>query len=242
MKLCKACGRKYADAMQMCPFCGAPSNYDPSAQPEVPAAAEPAPEPAPAAPPVVRPTPVPKQGMVVMGDAAVQKDPVRVPWLLLLILFGVAGAVGYSMLPKQLPYGQLEPWDSTAVFCKEYEDCAVLYVTPWCPACRNTLLMVQRNQERWAEEGIGVAVIIGNDDLERCREFGDFIGDIAFIDRGDFVLRRTEIDTVPTWFRVDGDRKVQGRLEGTFRPIDYTFEKLGFYEPGASSAGDEPES
>lgn len=220
--------------MHTCPFCGAGSDYDPAAPAPEPAESGPAPQHnnAPTlnnAPPVIRPPPIHRPEMVVMGDAVPRGDGFRFPWGFLLVLVAIGAAVTYSLMPKRLDISMLEPYDPVATFCQKKATCVVAYVAPWCPASRTSLRMIAQFREQLEADGIGLAVVIGNDDGDRSRQVADLVGETAWIDRGDLLLKRMDIETLPTWFRLDGDLKVRERVDGTFRPMDYNLEKLGIY-------------
>ena len=94
--------------------------------------------------------------------------------------------------------------------CLNRSRCLVLYMAPWCPACRQTKRFVPYVREAMAGQDAGLVVVVGkawgnfNGGYDMARD----IGGQVYIEKDSRYWNelRAEINAVPAWvtFRSDG--------------------------------------
>ena len=62
-----------------------------------------------------------------------------------------------------------------------------LYLAPWCPACAELRPTLTDLADDLIEEGMSVTFVVGNDSLERCKDYAEGLpGKVHFDSRGAF--------------------------------------------------------
>ncbi|MCB9553006.1 MAG: hypothetical protein H6705_14245 [Myxococcales bacterium] len=209
----------------MCPFCGARFADAPPRPGEPGAPVDPA---RLAAPAVFRPVGAAPAGMVVMGGGGRSSGWVG-PMLLVLFLAGAAaGGWLWWRRPAPLPVdGLVAVAASGEAPCAGADDCVLVFLTPWDDASATTAELLPALDERWAEGGPRIEVVIGADGRLALERMARRVPLPSWIDPGEALVAGLSIETAPTWLRVQGGA-VTGRVEGTWLPIEAQLRRLGF--------------
>ena len=97
--------------------------------------------------------------------------------------------------------------------CINRSRCLVLYLSPWCPSCKNTKQFVPYVRQAIAQSNeTGFVVVVGkawgnfNGGYEMARD----IGGQVYIDADSHYWQevRREVNAVPAWLVIDGDGSV----------------------------------
>jgi len=95
------------------------------------------------------------------------------PWRKIGLALGLLLAAAWWWRPIHFPLDALVPTAEAAEAaeaadvpapCEGAERCIVAYVTPWCPACRQSAGVIHAMQERYEDrDDVRVAVVVGQD-------------------------------------------------------------------------------
>jgi thiol-disulfide isomerase/thioredoxin len=102
--------------------------------------------------------------------------------------------------------------------CRQKKFCAIVYVAPWCPACKQYALFLKQGLTKLKRPGeVALVVIMGmeNQNGENERE-AKIISDKVIIDKTSDLARDLRIEHFPTFMVVDGDQKVMLRDREAF--------------------------
>jgi len=85
--------------------------------------------------------------------------------------------------------------------CKGKKACLVVYVSPWCPACKRQLPFIKEIASTvQGYPGIGLEVIMGWDRRAKLIEMAQGLGlDALLDDRGSFAAAAS-VSSVPSWY------------------------------------------
>ena len=153
--------------------------------------------------------------------------------LILMILIGVVGAlVWMNMNQPAEPFtsGTLPAKDLRAYMqrqvtlddhpCKNRTRCLVVYLSPWCPSCRNSKHFVPYVREAIAHHSdTGFVVVVGKawGDFNGGYEMARDIGGQVYIDAESRYWNelRPEVNAIPAWLVIDGDGHVDEQHTGS---------------------------
>lgn len=102
--------------------------------------------------------------------------------------------------------------------------CFLVYVTPWCPHCREATPHVLKLAEFLAPKNIPTRVIVGQDTDEHLENYARAFGPQTALDRGNEV----PVNGVPHFFVVDNEGRLLAERAG-FPP--------GYQGPASELAG-----
>lgn len=209
MRTCWHCKKTISPTVRICPFC--------TADQETPGTA---PRRARRLEDLRRGQP---RGMVVMAQAPERRSR---RWLWLVAIGAGIAALIWALLPTRLPTQQLDTFADSP--CVAYERCVVVYVAGWSPATGRTLGTLRRLQPMLNDAGTGLGAVIAADEDDAFIEaLTDALPVGGWIDTDDRLPDALDIETVPTWFVIDGSGKVLRRVAGTYFPLSYHRQKLG---------------
>jgi thiol-disulfide isomerase/thioredoxin len=93
--------------------------------------------------------------------------------------------------------------------CSGKQRCLVVYLAPWCPACKSVTPQLLQVRDHWKGSATrGIKFIVGADSDEKNRELALSIGDGAYVDQGDAYRRAMKVSHFPTLWVVDENSKV----------------------------------
>lgn len=216
-----------AEAIAVCPFCGARFADAPPRPGEPGAPVDPA-RLAPA--PVFRPVGAPPAGMVVMGGGGR-----ALGWSgpligALLVAAAAVGGFWWWRRPVPLPVeGLVAVAASGEAPCAGADDCVLVFLTPWDDASAATAEMLPALDERWADGGPRIEVVVGADGRLALERMARRVPLPSWIDPEEALVAGLGIETAPTWLRVRGGAVV-ARVEGTWLPIEAQIARLGVDE------------
>lgn len=96
--------------------------------------------------------------------------------------------------------------------CDQKQRCVVVYVTPWCPACKSAIGFLNGLHDRLkSSPKVGMKVIVGGDELTRLRAMASSFNAATFLDSEDKFSSKTRINGVPTVWVIDGNSNILRR-------------------------------
>lgn len=151
-------------------------------------------------------------------------------WALVVALF--AGAVGawwwWSTRPVPLRVdGLVAVAASGDTPCADADDCVLVFLAPWDDASTTTAEMLPALDERWADDGPQIEVVVGAGERLEMERLARRVPLPSWIDGDGLWVETLRLTTAPTWLRVQGGR-VTARVDGTWLPIEAQLARLGF--------------
>ncbi len=207
MKICEHCQNRVADPVMICPFCGAQVGEAPPAPPEEIPTLE-----------MER-----RRQMVVMGNSERRWTFWLTP-MFLLLFFG--GGLLWFLRPIYFPIEAVSG-EAGGHPCQGYETCVLVYVAPWCSACRQSIPVIESFQERLEESEIGFAVVIGSDSQKALEEMGKGFSAEIYYDPKHIVPELLDFKIIPAWFKLNREGKILEEASGTLFPVESQAERLG---------------
>jgi thiol-disulfide isomerase/thioredoxin len=107
---------------------------------------------------------------------------------------------------KEVPVRMLASMDS----CHLKKSCAIIYVAPWCGACKQLLPQLTpffENALKNDQYGIQVVVGAGKSDEDNQRE-ADALGPIAIVDNDKSIARNLQVKYFPSIYVVNSSQKI----------------------------------
>jgi thiol-disulfide isomerase/thioredoxin len=109
--------------------------------------------------------------------------------------------------------------------CSGKQRCLVVYLAPWCSACKAVTPQLLQVRDRWKGSATrGIKFIVGADSDEKNRALALSIGEGAYIDQGDAYRRAMKVQHFPTLWVVDENAKVITADRGAY---DWLNSELG---------------
>ena len=100
--------------------------------------------------------------------------------------------------------------------CKGKQRCVAIYMAPWCSACRASIPLVNRMQEKLSgKDKVGMKVIIGRDRKDKIIDYGKSVGGEVYYDFADKFGYKHKIKSVPTWMLLDGEDRTLMQFSGS---------------------------
>ena len=89
-------------------------------------------------------------------------------------------------------------------YCLLKQRCLVVYLAPWCPACKASIGLIRATQ-RFAENNpnLGVQLIVGMDSDYKLQNFASELGSSTFVDSSSRIQNSVSVGVVPSWFVLD---------------------------------------
>lgn len=114
-----------------------------------------------------------------------------------------------------VPLEQYPAGGSHSELCPGKAQCVIVFIAPWCPVCEASIPFIAAlNNSLKINPGIGLEVIIGNDELESIITSAKKVGGSVRLDVNDEFLMAASITSFPTWLLVDRHRRVLTRFSG----------------------------
>lgn len=145
-------------------------------------------------------------------------------WHIVAVLLIVATFLLYRPAPAIIPKVTLESYPegiSLAEPCPgpalstQKERCIVVYMAPWCPVCEASIPFLQALVKHLAgDTSTGLAITLGNDELENLIASAKKIGSSVRLDVNDEFLQAAAVSSFPTWILLDKEQRVLNRFSG----------------------------
>ena len=102
--------------------------------------------------------------------------------------------------------------------CNEKKECAVVYVAPWCPACKSMAPKLREAIEQTkSRKDFGIRVVVGRGSKEENeKEAASFAG-VGHADQDDSLHDLLGVRAYPSFYVVDKKQKVLHRGQAAFR-------------------------
>ena len=131
--------------------------------------------------------------------------------------FGFSGCEQQKVPEVSLPYVQ-DSANSMGLAidpCSGKQRCVLVYVAPWCPACKVAIGFIKQLREYLSRANkVGLQVVVGLDKEESLRNMAESIGGVVYIDREGRMKRAAGIGGIPSWVVWNWERKVVARTAG----------------------------
>jgi thiol-disulfide isomerase/thioredoxin len=93
--------------------------------------------------------------------------------------------------------------------CAGRKFCAVVYMAPWCPACKQIVPRLQRMSKKAVKGDYGLKVVVGRgrspeDNEQMAAQFGNF----GAVDKDEKVFSDLKVSRYPSFFVLDGEGTV----------------------------------
>ncbi len=111
--------------------------------------------------------------------------------------------------------------------CADRERCVVVYLAPWCPACKSVVGMVRQLEERFSQDPeIGFVIIAGRADQTMLDRYVTDVTERGYLDVGEVFWRASGVQGVPHWFTLNGQGEVLTDFGGYSKPLRAQIERL----------------
>jgi thiol-disulfide isomerase/thioredoxin len=102
-------------------------------------------------------------------------------------------------------------------YCAGTEHCVLVYVAPWCPACKKMKPQFQTALEKKVRDGYGFKIVVGKgSDSENEAEAGSY-GPGAIVDQNDTIHSLYKVDEYPTFLILDSKQNLLMRGQEAVR-------------------------
>lgn len=153
---------------------------------------------------------------------------------LTLILFAL-GLAGWWLLPVQFPSIPLAPARANAAGhdpCAGKQRCVLVFLAPWCPACKISLGTVRGLMTRFADsDRVGIKPVIGNGrNPSSMEEMAAQIGPGTFLDPAGRIMTAAGVSSVPHWFVLDDQGFLLKKVAGVIPNVPAMISELDLAE------------
>jgi thiol-disulfide isomerase/thioredoxin len=109
--------------------------------------------------------------------------------------------------------------------------CVVVFLAPWCGACKMALPIIKKMSDRWASaSGIGIKPVVGLAPEDQCERMAEALAAPAFLDPAGKLMKALGEKIVPHWFVVDAAGKLRKKLPGVVLEMGMQIDRLGLAE------------
>lgn len=121
-----------------------------------------------------------------------------------------------------------ESSDSDADPCVGRDRCIVVYLAPWCSACRRSLDTLRQVDEMFGDDPeVGLLVFVGSAPRGDVEAMAAQIEGPVFVDPDAVLWEQLGVEGYPHWFTLDGRRQILQTVAGTGQPFAYHIQLLG---------------
>ena len=112
--------------------------------------------------------------------------------------------------------------------CRGCDRCIVVYLAPWCSACRRSVDTVRQIDEMFAEDPeVGLLVFVGSAPRGDVEAMAAQIEGPVFVDPDAVLWEQLGVEGYPHWFTLDGRGQILQTVAGTGQPFGYHLQLLG---------------
>jgi hypothetical protein len=123
--------------------------------------------------------------------------------------------------------------------CAGRTRCVVVYLAPWCGACKLSLPLIANLRRELEARTIGFRIVVGSGPAEALRAMAAQIGGRVQLDeRGEFA-RAAGVRSFPSWWLLDGQARVRAHFSGGARSSGNASVDLGFLRQKLPELADE---
>ncbi len=121
-----------------------------------------------------------------------------------------------------------ESSDSNTDPCVGCDRCIVVYLAPWCSACRRSLDVVRQLNEMFGEDPeVGLLVFVGSAPRGDVEAMAAQIEGPVFVDPDAVLWDQLGVEGYPHWFTLDGRGQILQTVAGTYQPFAHHLQMLG---------------
>ncbi len=187
---CYQCGKDIGDKLGLCEECQASRHEKKAAEKELRAA------------PVSQPSS--------LAD--------RMPYLfaalgVVLVLWLLFGPRDYGSLPEGFALPNASSLSEREV-CQQGKECVLVYLAPWCPACKGALPVLPELSTLVEGSGRSFAVIVGSDSEANLKSFAAGISTATFLDLEGRFRSITGGGGVPHVYALDAEGTILNHFSG----------------------------
>ncbi|MCB0318240.1 MAG: hypothetical protein KDD56_05745, partial [Bdellovibrionales bacterium] len=100
--------------------------------------------------------------------------------------------------------------------CEGKKRCILLYMAPWCPACRASLPILQSLRRKIPiDSQTGLNIVVGRDRKDSLSDYALSIGGQVSLDINDSVARKYKIQSLPSWLLLDENKRILQNFSGS---------------------------
>lgn len=99
------------------------------------------------------------------------------------------------------------------------ERCLTVYVAPWCPACKQLTPVIDDLAKELKEEGISVAIIVGNDSLPKVQAYAKKYSTPVYEDALGTYYRAIGVKAVPYFAVTNRKGKIVNTMLGGYLSV-----------------------
>lgn len=141
------------------------------------------------------------------------------PVVKLTFVLWALGMAVWWFLPTPFPKLHLQPAAANASGydpCEGKQYCVVVFMAPWCSACKATMPVVKSMMAQYSSSTmIGIKPVIGSGrSMASMEKMAAKIGTGTFLDPGGQVMQAADKNTVPHWFVIDSDGLLEKEMAG----------------------------
>ena len=136
-------------------------------------------------------------------------------WGLIYVFVLPALAFGIIFLADLRPKGTLDTTlTGVAAFDACEDTCLIVYLAPWCPACKEIRPTAVELAEELAGENVDVAFVIGSDSSENCEAYAEGLPGEIHLDPDSSFTKKVNVRSFPTFIVRQGWRTVKMQAGG----------------------------
>lgn len=152
-----------------------------------------------------------------------------------LILLLILGLLGWLIsLPSDLPQAYLDQYKNARLTQQsvsvdgacESDKCLVVYVAPWCPACKSLTPMIEELSNQLKKEGIQASIVIGKDSMDNVLEYSKHFNQEVLIDSSGRYFNEISAKGVPYFAVTNQSGKRVEEMSGGYRQVSHMREQL----------------
>ncbi len=153
-----------------------------------------------------------------------------------LIALLIVGLLGWLIsLPSDLPQAYLDQYKGARLTQEgvsvggacESDKCLVVYVAPWCPACKSLTPMINDLSAELDKEGIKASIVIGKDSMDNVLDYSKRFNQKVLIDSSGRYFNEIGAKGVPYFAVTNQSGKRIEEMSGGYREVRHMREQLG---------------
>lgn len=106
------------------------------------------------------------------------------------------------------------------------DKCLTVYVAPWCPACKQSVGMINNLVDDLKKDGLEAHVIVGHDEVEKLQGFGKRFRVPVLLDPDKTFFETVDVEAVPYFAVTDGDGTILEEMRGANTSVQVMRDRL----------------
>lgn len=95
-----------------------------------------------------------------------------------------------------------------AEICKNKKGCIIVFLAPWCGACRSHVAFLNELQNSLRYKDLSLQIIVGGSKPKELYNFAQQISGTVLLDTENSFKSKLSFSSVPTWFSVDSSQTI----------------------------------